>query len=263
VAAGVAWPLFESQWVDFVERDIPISGLPPALDGFRILHLSDLHLGTLSLNALALDRALAWAEDREFDVVAITGDLVTRRGGKGKLEKALARLRSRHGTFAVLGNHDVDDARDPFRRPTDLSDLHERGAVLLRDQGRTVETRGKRVQLVGLDPLSYRDGSFDPADLADPGSDLRILLAHFPDIVERLSPADYHLTLAGHLHGGQICLPTPWGKLRLSHIRGDYWEGLFRTRAGTLYVSRGLGTTFVPFRLFARPEAAALTLKAH
>ncbi|MBW3593582.1 MAG: metallophosphoesterase [Actinobacteria bacterium] len=259
-AAGLAWTLWESQWVEGVEVDVPIRRLPQELDGFRILHLSDLHLGTISLNALALDRALEWARERSPDLVVVTGDLVSRRAGKWKLEQALGRLRAPHGTWAILGNHDVDDARDPFSRPTDLSDLHERGATLLRDRATTLEVNGRSVEIVGLDPETHGRGGRAP--VPDPRADLRILLAHFPDAVDRLPPRSFDLALAGHLHGGQICLPSPWGKVRLSHVRGGYWEGLFETAAGMLYVSRGLGTTFVPFRLFARPEVAMLTLRA-
>jgi len=67
---------------------------------------------------------------------------------------------------------------------------------------------------------------------------------------------------AGHFHGGQICVPSPWGRLRLKDFRAAYWEGVFETSGGLLHVSRGLGTSFVPFRLFARPEATLLTLRA-
>ena len=98
--------------------------------------------------------------------------------------------------------------------------------------------------------------------LADSDADLRILLFHFPDVTERLPPGAFDLVLAGHLHGGQICLPAPQGKLRLEHLRARHWEGLHETPAGMLYVSRGLGTSFVPFRFLARPEATKLVLRS-
>ena len=259
-AAGLAWALFEAQWVEFAERDVPIAGLPEELDGFTILHLSDLHLGTVSLNTVVLDRALAWAEAKAPDLIVITGDLVTRRAGKAKLEQALSRLQAPAGTFAILGNHDVDEARDPFSRPTDLSDLHGRGAKLLRDRAETVEWRGKVIEIVGLEPYPH-DGAA-VVGLVDGQADLRILLSHFPAVVDRIRPGVFDLVLAGHLHGGQLCLPLPRGKIRLAHVREPYWEGLFETRAGMLYLSRGLGTTFVPCRLFPRAEVTLLSLRA-
>ena len=262
-AAGVlSWSLFESQWIEFVELDVPIRGLPVELDGFRILHLSDFHLGALSLNGRAVAHALEWVDEREFDVVAITGDLLSRRRGEKTLERAVARLRARHGIYAVLGNHDVAETRDPFSQSGDLSGLEERGALLLGDDARSLDVDGVRVQVVGVDPNAFLEGRARPHELADPDVGFRLLLSHFPEVVDRLPPGAFDLVLAGHLHGGQICAPTPWGKIHLSHVRGDYWEGLFATPTATLYVSRGLGTTFVPFRLFARPEVTALTLRA-
>jgi uncharacterized protein len=238
-----------------------VGSLPSSLAGFRILHLSDLHLGTLSLGWWTLEQAVRWAEEEPPDLVCITGDLVTRRGGKRVLRRALARLRARHGTYAVLGNHDVDDARDPFLRPTDLSDLHDAGAVLLRDDARSFEVDGATVQVVGVHPATFRAGSSSPGERADAEADLRILLCHFPDVVRTLPPGAFQLVLAGHYHGGQICVPSPWGRLRLKDLRANYWEGLFETPAGALHVSRGLGTSFVPFRLLARPEVTAITLR--
>jgi len=240
---------------------VPVQGLAPALDGLRVLHLSDLHLGTVSLGARALGKAVAWGAREEPDLVAITGDLVTRARGRTVLEAALGRLRPRLGTFAVLGNHDVDDSRDPFRRPGDLSDLAVPGTRLLRDEEASVEAGGARVQVVGVDPTTYRLGTSRPVERADREADLRILLCHYPDIVRRLPGGLFELVLAGHFHGGQLAVPSPWGRVRLKDFRATYWEGLFETPAGALHVSRGLGTSFVPFRLFARPEATLLTLR--
>jgi uncharacterized protein len=100
-----------------------------------------------------------------------------------------------------------------------------------------------------------------PEELADGAADLRILLCHFPRIVESLRPGVFDLVLAGHLHDGQIAIPYGRGKLRLGEPRARYPHGIYRTRAATLHVSAGLGTTFVPFRFFARPEATELVLQ--
>jgi predicted MPP superfamily phosphohydrolase len=242
--------------------EVPVPRLAPGLDGLRILHLSDLHLGTFSLAGRTLDAALDWAEELDPDLVAITGDLVTRDRGRAPLEAALGRLRPRLGTFLTLGNHDVDDSRDPFRRPADLSDLSVTGASLLHDQEVTVTSSGLRIQVVGVDPNTYVIGKSRPVERADRTADLRILLCHFPEIMRRLPAGVFHLVLAGHYHGGQICLPTPWGRLPLKEFRAPYLHGLYPMDSGVLHVSRGLGTSFVPLRLLARPEATLLTLRA-
>jgi predicted MPP superfamily phosphohydrolase len=245
---GAAWGLFEAQWVELREVETRVHRLPQELDGVTILHLSDFHLGTVSLNGRTLERAVAWSEEEEVDLVALTGDLLSRRRGAARLTAALGRFRSRHGVYAVLGNHDVDEARSAL------------GTGLLDDSSVVLDIRGKRVQIAGGGPTEdWRWRKLER--LADPDVDLRILLFHFPDVTQWLPPASYDLILAGHLHGGQICLPTPRGKLRLEHLRAQHWEGVHETSAGTLHVSRGLGTSFVPFRFLARPEGTKLVLR--
>jgi len=261
-AALAAWSLFEAQWIELLELDVPLPGLPAELEGVRIAHLSDFHLGTVSFNARTLDRAVAWVAERKPDLVVVTGDLVTRRRGKPALLRALRELSAAPcGVFAVLGNHDVRDTRDPFGQAADVSDLGEAGAILLGDDARTVAVRGVPVQIVGVDPSPYRQGASRPAERIDPAAAVRILLCHFPDVVDRLPAGAFDLVLAGHYHGGQICVPTPRGKITLEHLRAPYWEGLFVRPAAVLHVSRGLGTSFVPFRFLARPEATELTLR--
>ncbi len=236
-------------------------GLPPALDGLRILHLSDLHLGSFSLAGRTLDQALDFADETEPDLIAITGDLVTRDRGRAPLEAALRRLTPRHGTFLTLGNHDIDDSRDPFQRPADLSDLSVPGSALLRDEEIAIVTGGVRIQIVGVDPATYVTGRSRPVERADRDADLRILLCHYPEVVRKLPPDVFHLVLSGHYHGGQIRLPTPWGRVPLKEFNAPYLHGLYETPAALLHVSRGLGTSFVPVRFLARPEATLLTLR--
>lgn len=169
----------------------------------------------------------------------------------------LARL---PGSFAVLGNHDFAISRDPFAKPSAVTELGS--TTVLVDEARSVELRGRQVQVVGVDPRSYRRGTARPERLADPAADLRILLCHFPNVIDKLPAGAFDLVLAGHLHAGQICVPYGFGKLRLAHVRWTYAEGLYERPGGVLHVSPGLGTTFVPFRFFARPEATELELTA-
>jgi uncharacterized protein len=255
-AAGLGWAFFEAQWVELIERPAPVPGLPAELDGLRVLHVADFHLGTVSLNGRALRKAVDWATGRDLDLVAVSGDLVSRARGVRTLASELGRLHPRLGTYAVLGNHEVASTRDPLSRPADLSGVE--AAVLLEHESVLLDVDGRRIQVAGGDPRRHREPH---GPLAEREADLRILLVHFPDPVELLAPGDFQLILAGHLHGGQICVPTPGGKVRLEHLRARYWEGLFELPQGTLHVTRGLGTSFVPFRFLARPEATILTLR--
>ena len=257
-AAGLAWAWFEAGWVRLRELDVAVDALPPALVGLRIAHLSDFHLGVPSRGTHAVARAVDWVAERKPDLVVISGDLLSRPRGERRLRELLARV---PGCFAVLGNHDIgEDVRDPFARASSPRDLDP--GVLLRDDARTIEIRGCRVQIVGVDPSSYRGGRARPERLADPDADFRILLSHYPHIVDAVPPGVFDLVLAGHLHDGQIAIPYGCGKIRLAVRRWRYAAGIYRRPGGILHVSPGLGTSFVPFRFFARPEATELVLQS-
>jgi predicted MPP superfamily phosphohydrolase len=238
--------------------EVKLEGLPVELDGLRIAHLSDFHLGVPSRGTKAVRDAVAWVAERKPDLVCVTGDLVSRRSGVAELERLLRALGS---TYVVLGNHDYADSRDPFSQRVDTTDLAAiEGARLLVDESVVVELRGRRMQIVGVDPRSYARRVARPESLADEAADLRVLLCHFPGIARRIPEGSFHLILAGHLHAGQIVVPYPGGRLRLAHLRARDVEGIYEYGPTKLHVSPGLGTTFVPFRLFARPEVTELVI---
>ncbi len=253
----LAWGLFEARWVRLETLPVPLPGLPAELAGLRVVHLSDFHLGFRSPGERAVERAVAWTAERGPDLVLVTGDLLSRRRGEERLRRLLARLER---CYVVLGNHDFAASRDPFSEASPLFELEP--ATLLLDESVTLELRDRIVQLVGVDPRSFAAREARPELLVSRDADLRILLCHFPDAVDALPPGAFQLVLSGHLHDGQIALPYPGGKLRLSHPAARFGRGLLTTRAGTLHLSAGLGTTFVPFRFFARPEATELVLQS-
>jgi hypothetical protein len=254
-AAGLGWGHFEAGWVRLERLDCALPWLSSELVGLRIAHLSDFHLGMPSRGSRAVGLAVDWVARRQPDLTLISGDLLSRRSGEPRLRELVSRLPR---CFAVLGNHDFGRSRDPFADTDPVFDLGS--AALLLDEAETIELRGQRVQIVGVDPRSYRRGTARPSRLADPRADLRILLCHFPNVVDRLPPGSFHLVLSGHLHAGQITLPTPRRRIPLAHPRWRYFHGLYERPGGVLHVSAGLGTTFVPFRFLARPEATELVL---
>jgi uncharacterized protein len=237
--------------------EVPLAGLPAELDGIRITHLADFHLGFPSPGGRAVERAFAWTADRQPDLVVITGDLLARPSGAPRLRELLRRLPP---VYAVLGNHDFADSRDPFSKPVGEVDLG--AGTLLYDEAVSVELRGRRVQLVGVDPRTHMRLEARPWQLADPDAAARILLCHFPRIVDFLPERVFDLVFSGHMHDGQICLPHPGGKVRLAHPLAPYNHGIYRRPAATLHVSSGLGTTFLPLRFCARPEATELVLRS-
>ena len=246
--AAYAW--FEAGWVRLRVRELPLQGLPPELDGLRIAHLSDFHLGMPSRGVRAVERAVDWVAERQPDLVCVTGDLLSRPRAEQQLLALLAKLPH---PYVVLGNHDHAISRDPFSRPVELGRL-EHGTMLLDSTVRVGE-----VEIGGVDPrtwLEKRSSEFPESD-----APLRILLCHFPRVLDTVPRGRWHLILAGHLHAGQIVLPYGFGKLLLAHPGARYPEGVFERDGTTMHVSPGLGTTFVPFRFFARPEATELVLR--
>jgi uncharacterized protein len=245
-AAALAYGWFEAGWLRTRILEVPVDGLPAELDGLRIAHLSDFHLGPPSRGSVAVRKAAAWVRERRPDLVVATGDLLSLPRGRAQLDETLNGL----DAFAVLGNHDIAVTRDPFSRPAELDGLP---ATLLLDESRTVERRGGSIQIAGMGPHPVGAVPAPDADAA-----LRVLLSHYP----RLTAPGYQLVLAGHMHAGQIVLPFPGGKIRFAHLRATFAEGLYRRGGVTLHVSPGLGTSFLPLRFFARPEVTELVLRS-
>lgn len=258
-AAGAA----EALAVTRSERVLPLRGLPDACVGLRIAHVSDLHLGAPGVNAAAARRAVGLVQQAAPDLIAITGDLRTHPRGTDDLLEVLGGLDAPLGVFATLGNHDVGEVRDPFSRTGELPDLAAVGVHLLRDETIVIEHGGARIAVSGVDPHRPRHvpnglaGGWPAAD-----GDLHLVLAHYPDVFDGAPDDAAALILAGHLHGGQICLPWPTGRIRFSQLGERFADGIYQRDALAMHVSRGVGTTFVPFRLFARPEVSILELAA-
>jgi predicted MPP superfamily phosphohydrolase len=258
--AGVsmlAYGWVEAGWIRTRIVQVELPGLPASLDGLRIGHLSDFHLGArLSRGNAASAAAVDWVAARRPDLVCVTGDLVSHPRGESQLRELLGRL---NRPLVVLGNHDVAVTRDPFSRAAELRDLEE--AHLLRDEEVTMTLRRELISVVGVDPMSYRARQSRPDGLVATRAALRVLLCHYPTVADRLPRGSFDVILAGHLHAGQICLPLPGRRVMLAHPSARYASGVYRTDAGVMHVSPGTGTTFVPFRFFARPEVTELVLR--
>ena len=233
------------------------------LDGLRVLHISDVH-GGFGPGLTLLARTIEIARRERPELIVVTGDLVTRRRAAGRATRLLDALADEAGSgaFAVLGNHDVGFANDPFAQGWDpeLDRL-----VLLDGASTVVEIKGARVALAGVSARAYLAG-VAAAELVPPAptppADLSLLLCHFPVVAGRLPPGVADVVFCGHLHGGQICLPWPGGRVSLAHPREGTGPALSARHGTVTHVSGGIGTTFVPIRFLARAEVSLLTLVA-
>jgi predicted MPP superfamily phosphohydrolase len=240
--------------------DVATRDLPSALDGLRIVHVSDLHLGPTADRA-ALREAFDRVNALDPDVICVTGDLVD--SPVVDLDywlPELARLRARHGVFAVLGNHDrhagADRVAAALRAATPWR--------LLRDEVATLEIDGKRLHLVGLeDRPGPETAVMLPSLLASvPPGDARLVLVHQPSAFTTAARLGVPLTLAGHTHGGQIAVPgLPFlNPARFMMTRFD--AGTFASGRSLLHVNRGLGTSGQRVRIGAPREVTLVTLLA-
>jgi predicted MPP superfamily phosphohydrolase len=137
-----------------------------------------------------------------------------------------------------------------------------RGRIAAENECATVMTRGGSVQVCGMDDFQYGYADFEgTASQVDRGTGLRLLLSHSPDAADLIPAGTYDLVLAGHTHGGQICVPHPTkGKILLSTSGSDYGAGIYHLGGLTMHVSPGVGTTLLPFRFLSRPEITLLEL---
>ncbi len=246
------FPLNQILQLEIVEKALPVQGLPRALDGLKIAHLTDLHLtGDIApeFHAMAFDHAARW----QPDVVFITGDIVDSERCIPWLEKILRPIASPLGKYFVLGNHDRR-VSDPSRIRAEMRRwgwVDVAGASLrLRWQDADVELLGTEVPWFGALP------SIKPETSA-----FRILLSHSPDQIAWAREHHIHLMLAGHTHGGQGRLPIFGPILSPSWYGSRFASGEFYLAPTVMHVSRGLSGTHLA-RIHCPPEVSLLTLHA-
>ncbi len=261
----MAYLLHEAQWVRRVDRRLPAPDADAALGGLTVVQLSDFHAGFMpSLNLRAARKAVDLTLAAAPDLVLITGDFAGGAHGLPELRRQLLRLRPPLGVYGVFGNHDHGDSKAPFVQPTDPAFVASCGVRLLGNETVVLARDGAVVEVAGVDDT---DGGHDdlPAVLAAlerrPGG-LRLLLSHHAEVVKRTAPGDFHMTFAGDTHGGQICLPLPGRRILLSDLNAEFAEGAYDVGGRPLYVTRGVGTSLLPFRAFCRPEVVVFRVEA-
>jgi uncharacterized protein len=256
-AAAAAYMAFEAQWVRCTQADLPVPGLPSALSGTTVLHLSDVHAGTFPTNERSLRKVVDWALPLEPQLVLLTGDMLGEPRPSGPCLDILSRLRPPLGMFAVTGNHEYGIAKGPLAQARNTDHLwRDAGTTLLRDHCVLLPERdGTTMVLCGAD---YLTGGFGLAQTAAPfGHDsvFPVLLIHEPPPPDSPLAKTFPLAFAGHTHGGQIRIPTRQGLHPVNGEDGVHLGGVYRWGDGVLVVSRGIGASFVPLRLLTRPEA--------
>jgi predicted MPP superfamily phosphohydrolase len=241
---------YERHQIRRLDVDLPIVGLPAALDGVRIGLITDVHHSE-TVAASDVTRAVALLQESSPELMVLGGDYVSfgDRRYVGPVAELLAPLaHARHGSFAVLGNH--DDDRDM------TAALQQRGFTVLRDQRTSVAINGETLDLAGLRFWTRR--AADLGRILSGTSGTTILLAHDPRRLAEAASFDVQLVLSGHTHGGQVVLP---GIGAVAGRKFPILAGSGRQGNATVYVSRGVGTVYVPVRVNCPPDVSVLTLR--
>lgn len=242
-----------------VNIEVPLPGLPPALQGFTIAQISDVHIGP-TIKRDFLRRIVEIVNSLGVDLVAVTGDLVD-----GSVEQLavhvepLAHLRARHGAYFVTGNHEYYSGA-----PAWIVELRRLGLHVLLNEHVVLNHRGAPLLVAGV--TDYSAHNFDPAQRSDPEAALagaptglhpRVLLAHQPRSAAAAADAGFDLQLSGHTHGGQF---WPWNLF--VRLQQPFTAGLHRLGKLWVYTSRGSGYWGPPQRLGVPSEIARVRLVA-
>lgn len=247
----------EPHHVSLSPQEVPIPGLPPGLDGLRIIQLSDIHL--YAGIHVAARRTMRLVSEARPDITLLTGDMCEKESQLSNLETLIAACRGRLATFVIMGNWEYAAGITPAR----LAQTAEAaGAELLFNAARVVSAGDASLAIVGLDDPRAGHADPDQALSGVPSGATTIWTFHAPGLTDWLSPDRYPrptFIAAGHTHGGQIRLPpipalTPPGS-------GRFVAGWYRDTFAPLYVSRGIGTTEIRARFLCPPEVPLFTLR--
>ncbi len=244
--------------IEITHHEVPLPNLPTTLDGIRLVHLTDFHVGCGD-SAASSREAAALVNSLSPDLILLTGDYVNRRVSEIEPSaEILSSLRAHRGIFASLGNHDY------------YADSGAMAAALRRIGFRVLDNESVEISpglwIAAIDDLHMGHGDVNLALKDIPKRAATVLLSHNPNALN-IAPRDWPLIiLSGHTHGGQIVVPFPSPHLicRL-HLGTDYVNGWYQRGEPRMYVSRGIGVTGTPplnRRFRCPPEIAVFVLRA-
>jgi uncharacterized protein len=259
------------------EVTVNVADLPEDLDGFKIVQISDIHAGSFTFKE-PIYNAIELINAQQADLIAFTGDMVNNRAEEMlPYMDVFDKIRSKHGVYSILGNHDYGDYvrwPNPEAKVANMKKLHEihrdMSWNLLIDEQRIIDAGNSKLAVIGVGNIAGKAnfttyGNLDKANPSPNNADFKILLSHDPsswDKLVRIRHKDINLTLSGHTHGFQFGIEIP-GVFRFSPSQFVYkqWAGLYRDSNQYLYVNRGLGFLAYPGRVGILPEVTCITLR--
>ena len=248
------YALAEANTLTIEKISIRLKRLPKKLDGFRIVHLSDIHHSPFT-HIQHISRAVEIANRLKPDMFVLTGDYVSHETKYiAPMAEVLGELKSEFGSYACLGNHDHwTDAE----LVTEL--LRGENIKVLINEGFRFVARGASFWLAGVDDYMVGQTDLGSALRGSFPDEMKILLAHNPKILYRATRAQVDLIFSGHTHGGQIKLRDDEKRLLSSR---KLKNGLYRRKETQIYITRGIGTVVLPVRYGCPPEISLIELRS-
>ncbi len=254
---GPRLQMLSAKGFEWVDAQLPIPGLPDELEGFRLLHVTDLHMRRRW--DPAYDELIARNNADPPDLIVYTGDFLENKHDVRRVMPMIRRLvnslRSRLGAVTILGNHDGDLLGPP------LASLN---VTLLDHRRLLLHSASATLELIGIAGIERTD--FDPAFVRSLGNKpprtVRIVLSHYPDLIRRSRPLQPDLFLTGHTHGGQICLPGGIPIIRHDSLPANLIGGIHRAYDTWLVANPGLGFSSIPIRLFCPAQVIEIRLSS-
>ena len=249
---------FSEKNIDLIELDIELDNIGWNFNNFRILNLTDIHLGQW-INPEYLEDLIEYVNTLNFDLITLTGDYVSYviDNYEKSLESSLKKLNAEYGKFGVLGNHDHWMGAEKIRKIFEESDI-----VDLSNNVFTIKREAELLNICGVDSCTVCADNLDKVLEKLPDTGTNILLVHEPDFAQESSQTNrFDLQISGHSHGGQFIIP----KFETTPFRGPkstkYPVGLYKIGNMTQYTSKGLGTNSFRIRINCKPEITIITLK--
>lgn len=251
--------LIEPTSVEVTEHSLPLPNLPPAWEGARMVHLTDLHYGDPRSERLFREM-VETVNALEPDLIVISGDFVVCQESEvAPCVEHLARLRAKHGVVAVLGDHDFRyKVRPKQPMPGIVDGILGTGIRLLRNE--SVELPGG-LCIAGVDPLTPKLQRADLARALESGPPPHLLLAHSPDIIHQAENHRVPVVLCGHTHGGQVVVPFFGPPITHTWVDREFASGWSSLNGTRMYTGRGLASHH-SVRFLCRPEIAVFTLRS-
>lgn len=247
----------EPNMLCFSLKEVAIKNLPKNFKGKTLIHISDIHFGSL-FNIKAAKKLVERINNLNADFVCITGDFLSVNEPKKitPLTDEIKKIKANYGIFAVFGNHDYYGNAQFLKQ-----ELTDGGVNFLVNEAKEITNNGENLWIVGVDDPYHKYDDIKAALKNVPKDAVKILLAHSPEIVPKAVEEKIDFALMGHTHGGQARLPGYKQILSLSKHLKKYISGFFKVNNTQFYVNRGIGMVTLPIRFLSPPEVAVFVLR--